>query len=65
LLNERGEVIGINTAIRADANGIGFAIPINKAKQVKDILSRGEEVPHPYVGIQMITHHSGTGSTKQ
>jgi S1-C subfamily serine protease len=55
LLNERGEVIGINTAIRADANGIGFAIPINKAKQVKDILSRGEEVPHPYVGIQMVT----------
>jgi S1-C subfamily serine protease len=55
LLNERGEVIGINTAIRADANGIGFAIPINKAKQVKDILSRGEKVPHPYVGIQMVT----------
>ena len=55
LLNERGEVIGINTAIRADANGIGFAIPINKAKEVKDVLSRGEEVPHPYVGIQMIT----------
>ena len=55
MLNERGEVIGINTAIRADANGIGFAIPINKAKQVKDILSRGEKVPHPYVGIQMVT----------
>jgi S1-C subfamily serine protease len=55
LLNENGEVIGINTAIRADANGIGFAIPINKAKQVKDILSKGDEVPHPYVGIQMVT----------
>lgn len=55
LLNERGEVIGINTAIRADANGIGFAIPVNKAKQVKDTLSRGEAVPHPYVGIQMVT----------
>jgi len=55
LLNERGEVIGINTAIRADANGIGFAIPINQAKQVKDILAKGGEVPHPYVGIQMVT----------
>ncbi|MEK0192251.1 trypsin-like peptidase domain-containing protein, partial [Microcoleus anatoxicus] len=31
LLNGSGEVIGINTAIRADAMGIGFAIPINKA----------------------------------
>ncbi|KOR36366.1 MULTISPECIES: HhoA/HhoB/HtrA family serine endopeptidase [Planktothricoides] len=55
LLNERGEVIGINTAIRADANGIGFAIPINQAKDVKDILAKGGEVPHPYVGIQMVT----------
>jgi S1-C subfamily serine protease len=55
LLNERGEVIGINTAIRADANGIGFAIPINQAKEVKEILAKGGEVPHPYVGIQMVT----------
>ncbi len=55
LLNDRGEVIGINTAIRADAMGIGFAIPINKAKEIKDILVRGEQVPHPFIGIQMIT----------
>jgi S1-C subfamily serine protease len=55
LLNERGEVIGINTAIRADATGIGFAIPINKAKTLKDALAAGKQVPHPYVGVQMIT----------
>lgn len=55
LLNQRGEVIGINTAIRADAQGIGFAIPIDKAKQIKDILARGERVPHPYIGIRMVT----------
>ena len=55
LLNYKGEVIGINTAIRADAMGIGFAIPINKAKEIKDILARGEKVPHPFIGIQMIT----------
>ena len=55
LLNDRGEVIGINTAIRANATGIGFAIPINKAKALKDTLAAGKEVPHPYVGIQMIT----------
>ncbi len=55
LLDRQGNVIGINTAIRADANGIGFAIPINKAKSLKDILARGQKVPHPYVGVQMIT----------
>ncbi|MEM9539783.1 MAG: HhoA/HhoB/HtrA family serine endopeptidase [Cyanobacteria bacterium P01_E01_bin.42] len=53
LLNAAGEAIGINTAIRANATGIGFAIPINKAKELKDILAAGEEVPHPYVGIEM------------
>ncbi|WP_017721693.1 HhoA/HhoB/HtrA family serine endopeptidase [Kamptonema formosum] len=55
LLNERGEVIGINTAIRAEAQGIGFAIPIEKAKQIKDSLARGEKIPHPYIGIRMLT----------
>lgn len=55
LLNDRGEVIGINTAIRADAMGIGFAIPINKAKSIKDALARGEKIPHPYLGVQMTT----------
>ncbi|MFB2921893.1 MULTISPECIES: HhoA/HhoB/HtrA family serine endopeptidase [Aerosakkonema] len=55
LLNEYGEVIGINTAIRADAMGIGFAIPINKAKEISVVLARGQKVPHPYIGVQMIT----------
>ncbi len=55
LLNAAGEVIGINTAIRADANGIGFAIPINKAKEIKDRLARGERIAHPYLGVQIAT----------
>lgn len=55
LLSDRGEVIGINTAIRADAMGIGFAIPINKAKSLKDRLVRGEQILHPYIGVQMTT----------
>ena len=55
LLSDRGEVIGINTAIRADAMGIGFAIPINKAKSLKDRLMQGETILHPYVGVQMTT----------
>ena len=55
LLNQQGEVIGINTAIRADATGIGFAIPINKAKEIKDRLARGERIAHPYLGVQIAT----------
>ena len=54
LLNERGEVIGINTAIRAEAEGIGFAIPIDTAKAIKDQLARGEKIPHPYIGIRIL-----------
>lgn len=55
LLNDQGDVIGINTAIRPDANGIGFAIPIDKAKSITDTLAAGKQVPHPYVGVQMRT----------
>ncbi len=55
LLNQSGEVIGINTAIRADAMGIGFAIPINKAKEIKDQLVAGENIAHPYLGVQIAT----------
>lgn len=54
LLNAQGEVIGINTAIRADAMGIGFAIPINKAKALENTLASGKQVSHPYIGVQMV-----------
>lgn len=54
LLNAQGEVIGINTAIRADAMGIGFAIPINQAKSLQTLLASGKKVPHPYIGVQMV-----------
>lgn len=55
LLNAKGEVIGINTAIRRDAMGIGFAIPINKAKELENTLASGQAVPHPYIGIRMVS----------
>ncbi|MEG3438451.1 HhoA/HhoB/HtrA family serine endopeptidase [Pannus brasiliensis CCIBt3594] len=54
LLNARGEVIGINTAIRADAMGIGFAIPIDRAKALQTTLEAGKRVAHPYIGVQMV-----------
>jgi S1-C subfamily serine protease len=55
LVNGSGQVIGINTAIRADANGIGFAIPIDKAKSIQAQLLKTGKVSHPYLGIQMVT----------
>lgn len=54
LLNDRGEVIGMNTAIRANAQGLGFAIPIETAKRIADQLFVTGQVQHPYLGIQML-----------
>ena len=51
LLNILGELIGINTAIDARAEGIGFAIPINKAQRVmRDMLDKGG-VPPTWLGL--------------
>ena len=54
LLNAQGEVIGMNTAIRAGAQGLGFAIPIETAMRIGDQLFENGEVKHPYLGIQMV-----------
>jgi serine protease Do len=51
LLNLAGEVIGINTAIRQDANTIGFAIPINLAKTVLPQLLASGKVSRGWLGV--------------
>ena len=51
LLNINGDLIGINTAIYSKAQGIGFAIPINKAKRVIDNLIKYGEVHVPWLGL--------------
>ncbi|MCU0549583.1 MAG: trypsin-like peptidase domain-containing protein [Leptolyngbya sp. Prado105] len=53
LLNQRGEVIGMNTAIIGGAQGLGFAIPINTAQRISQQLISKGRVDHPYLGIQM------------
>ena len=53
LLNARGEVIGINTAIIQNAQGLGFAIPINTAKNIAEQLIAQGKVDHPFLGIKM------------
>jgi len=51
LLNINGDLIGINTAIYSKAQGIGFAIPINKARRVIDDLIKYGEVHIPWLGV--------------
>jgi serine protease Do len=53
LLNVYGEVIGINTAIVASGQGIGFAIPINMAKQVVGQLIRKGSVSRGWLGVSI------------
>lgn len=53
LLNREGQVIGINTAINAQAQGIGFAIPINEAKRVLSDLKKHGKVIRPWMGVYM------------
>ena len=55
LLNQQGEVIGVNTAIINGAQGLGFAIPINMVERIATELAETGQVEHPFVGIQMIT----------
>ncbi|NLY56205.1 MAG: PDZ domain-containing protein [Firmicutes bacterium] len=55
LLNLYGEVIGINTAVNAAAQGIGFAIPINTAKEVlNDLIDHGQVI-RPRLGVTITT----------
>ncbi|HCU25080.1 MAG TPA: peptidase [Deltaproteobacteria bacterium] len=51
LFNLRGEVVGINTAVVASGQGLGFAIPINMVKAVIPQLIKGKAVERGYLGI--------------
>lgn len=54
LINLRGEVVGINTFIREDAQNVGFAIPANLARDVATKLSTASPIEHPFIGIEMV-----------
>jgi len=51
LVNLRGEAIGINTAINAQGQGIGFAIPINLAKHIAEQLVASGKVVRGFLGV--------------
>jgi serine protease Do len=54
LMNVKGEVVGINAAVRANANNIGFAIPINMVKQLLPMLLRDGKVQRSAIGVVVL-----------
>ncbi len=54
LLNLKGEVIGVNTATMMQAEGIGFAIPINKAKRAIEGAEKDGRVVYPFLGVRYV-----------
>lgn len=54
LLNLKGEVVGINTAMAIDAQSIGFAIPINKAKRDIEQIQTIGRIVYPFIGIRYV-----------
>jgi len=54
LLNFNGEVIGVNTAVAADAENVGFSIPINEAKSIIASVQQTGKLQRPYIGVQYV-----------
>ncbi|PIT91605.1 hypothetical protein COU12_02185 [Candidatus Jorgensenbacteria bacterium CG10_big_fil_rev_8_21_14_0_10_54_38] len=54
LLNLKGEVIAINTAMASGAQSIGFAIPINQAKRAIESVKRTGSIKTPYIGVRYL-----------
>jgi S1-C subfamily serine protease len=55
LLNLKGEVIGVNTAVASGAENIGFAIPINQAKKDIQSVKDSGTIKVPYLGVRYLT----------
>lgn len=55
LLNLKGEVIGINTAVAQDAQSIGFAIPINMAKRDITQVRANNQIVYPFLGVRYVS----------
>lgn len=54
LVNRAGQVIGINTAVASDAQGIGFAIPINSTKGVLASVLASGKIERAYIGVRYV-----------
>lgn len=60
LVNLKGEVIGINTAMAQGAQTIGFAIPINLAKRDIDQVAKTNKISYPFLGVRYVLLNSET-----
>ena len=68
LVNERGQLVGINSIISSysgSSSGVGFAIPSDYAIGVAAALINGEEVPHAYIGTNVRTVNAQIASMNQ
>ena len=61
LVNSAGEVVGITTAVAAFAEGVGFAIPSNRAREFAEQVGRTGRVSRPWLGIVAAQRPSGRG----
>jgi putative serine protease PepD len=65
LLDAAGRVVGVNAQIATNTgsnDGVGFAIPIDTAKQVVPQLKSGKKIARPYLGVSTGTADTGTGA---
>jgi putative serine protease PepD len=69
LVDTRGQVIGINSAIATSGStgniGVGFAISSNRAKAVAQALIKGGKVSHPYLGVSISNAENGGAQVQQ
>lgn len=54
LVNSAGQVIGVNTAVSTNAQGLGFAIPIDVARPIMEQALAGEELTRPWIGVYYV-----------
>ncbi|MEI6479424.1 MAG: trypsin-like peptidase domain-containing protein [bacterium] len=65
LLNLRGEVIGMNTAMADGAQNIGFAIPINQAKRAIESVKKTGSIKNPYIGVRYMLLNEETAKKQK
>jgi S1-C subfamily serine protease len=64
LVNSAGQVIGVNTAVSQNAQGLGFAIPIDVAKPIMQQALDGEELVRPWIGVYYVPIDPGLAAAE-
>ncbi len=62
LLNLAGQVVGVNTAVQTNAQGIGFAIPVSEVDRALPYLVQGKTLPQAWIGITAETNPPAPGA---